>query len=87
MKKQGNLIVMQGLDPAAPYSLGNKDYFYERRCNSGHTELSDDEIGTAGGVYDGYNWCVPVCKRCVTDDRVGFHSHNTAVHLVEANQQ
>ena len=86
MRKEGNLIVAVGLDPKAPYSLGNKDYYYKRECNSGHTNLQDDEIGLANGYYDGYNWTVPVCKKCVTDGRVGLHGHNTPVHLKEVNK-
>ena len=89
MKTQGNLIVAQGLDPEAPYSLGNKDYFYERDCNSGHKALTDEEIGFAGGYYDGYNWAVPVCLRCIKADKEypypSQHSHNTLVHLKEYN--
>lgn len=80
---KSRFIECDGLDPEAPYSLGNKRYYYERRCNSGHENLTDDEIAFAGGYYDGYNWTVPVCLRCVTDGRIGLHSHNTPVHLVE----
>lgn len=86
MKTEGNLIVATGLDPKAPYSLGNKDWYYERECNSGHKDLKDSEIGFAGGYYDGYNWTVPVCKKCVTDGKTGLHGHNTAVHLKEAKR-
>lgn len=78
-------VECDGLDPKAPYSLGNKRYYYHRRCNSGHADLTDQEIDFTGGYYDGYNWTVPVCLRCVTDGRVVLHSHNTAVHLVEAD--
>lgn len=85
--EQGNLIVAQGLDPKAPYSLGNKDYFYERECNSGHKDLKDEEIAFAGGYYDGYNWTVPVCLRCIKEDKEyphpNQHGHNTSVHLKE----
>ena len=87
MKTQGNLIVAQGLDPKAPYSLGNKDYFYERECNSGHKDLKDEEISFAGGYYDGYNWAVPVCLKCIKADKEyphpNQHGHNTKVHLKE----
>jgi len=83
----GNTIKCQGLDPEAPYSLGNKNYTYARECNSGHTDLQDDEIGYAGGYYDGYNWAVPVCLRCIRANReypaVAQHSHNKSVHLKE----
>lgn len=78
------LIKCEGLDPDAPYCLGNKQYFYERRCNSGHENLTDAEVGFTGGYYDGYSWTVPICLRCVTDGKVGLHSYNTSVHLVEA---
>jgi hypothetical protein len=82
-----NLIKAQGLDPKAPYSLGNKDYYYKRECNSGHTNLTDDEIGFTGGVYDGFNWTVPVCMRCISKEenkRLGTYSHYTPYHLKEA---
>jgi len=81
---KAKFIECDGLDTEAPYSLGNKRYYYHRRCNSGHENLTDDEIGFTGGYYDGYTWTVPVCLRCVTDGRIGLHSHNTPVHLVEA---
>lgn len=87
MRTKGNLIIAQGLDNAQPYCLGNKDYYYKRECNSGHKDLKDEEIGFTGGYYDGYNWTVPVCKRCVIDGKIGLHSHNTAVHLVECTKQ
>jgi hypothetical protein len=83
-----NLIKATGLDPDAPYSLGNKEYFYERKCNSGHENLTDDEIAFTGGYYDGYNWIVPVCKRCIAkqeDKRVMVYSHYTPFHLKEFN--
>lgn len=76
-----------GLDPAQPYSLGNKDYYYKRECNSGHKDLKDEEISLTGGYYDGYNWTVPCCLRCIKADKeyphVMQHSHNSSVHLVE----
>lgn len=76
-----------GLDPDAPYSLGNKTYYYERECNSGHKDLTDDEIAFTGGWYDGYHWTVPCCLRCIRADKeypaVMQHSHNTSVHLKE----
>lgn len=87
MKKQGDLIIATGLDSGAPYSLGNKDYFYERECNSGHKNLKDEEIGFTGGYYDGYNWAVPVCLRCIAqqeDKRLMVYSHATKFHLKEA---
>ena len=81
-----NLIKSTGLDPEAPYSLGNKPYYYERRCNSGHENLTDEEITYAGGYYDGYKWAVPVCKRCLAnekDKRPDVYSHYTPYHLKE----
>lgn len=86
MRTQGNLIIAQGLDPSAPYSLGNKDYFFERECNSGHKDLTDEEIDFAGGTYDGYRWAVPVCRRCIQtqqDQRAAVYSHYTDFHLKE----
>lgn len=84
---KSNLISAVGLDPDAPYGLGNKVYRYKRECNSGHKNLTDDEIAFAGGYYDGYNWSVPCCLRCIRADRefpaVGQHSHNKRVHLVK----
>lgn len=83
---QDLLIQCTGLDPNAPYSLGNKEYFYERSCNSGHKNLKDDEIGFIGGYYDGYNWTVPVCLRCVNaqeDKRIMVYSHSVNFHLKE----
>lgn len=81
------LVRATGLDPQAPYSLGNKEYYYERKCNSGHENLTDEEIAFTGGVYDGYNWTVPCCLRCIKADKeypaVMQHSHNTRVHLKE----
>lgn len=81
------LISTIGLNPDAPYSLGNKTYWYKRECNSGHKNLTDDEIAFTGGYYDGYSWAVPCCLRCIRANKeypsVGQHSHNTAVHLVE----
>lgn len=85
-EKREDLIVAQGLDPAAPYCLGNKNYLYERKCNSGHTDLTDAEIAFTGGYYDGYHWTVPVCLRCVNeqdDKRVAAYSHSTKFHLKE----
>lgn len=80
------LIKCLGLDPDAPYGLGNKVYEYERRCNSGHENLTDEEIAFTGGYYDGYDWAVPVCLRCIRADKeypaVSQHSHNRKVHLV-----
>jgi hypothetical protein len=90
MTTNGDLIVATGLDPAAPYSLGNKDYYYLRECNSGHKDLRDDEIALTGGYYDGYNWTVPVCRRCLatqSDKRVMVYSHYTPFHLKEASAQ
>jgi hypothetical protein len=83
-----NLITAVGLNPDAPYSLGNKTYYYKRECNSGHKDLTDSEIAFTGGHYDGYNWAVPCCLRCIRADNeypaVGQHSHNKAVHLIKA---
>jgi hypothetical protein len=85
--KEENLIKAPGLDPDKPYNLGLKDYYYKRECNSGHTDLSDEEIGFSGGVYDGLTWTVPVCKRCISqqkDKRLDMYSHYTPFHLKEA---
>jgi hypothetical protein len=84
METTSTLVKAVGLDPAAEYSLGNKDYFYKRECNSGHKDLKDEEIGFTGGYYDGYNWTVPVCKRCIAtqgDKRIMVYSHYTPFHL------
>ena len=86
MRTEDNLIVCTGLDPKAPYCLGNKDYYYERECNSGHKDLKDSEISFTGGYYDGYHWTVPVCLRCVStqeDKRVMVYSHYKSFHLKE----
>jgi len=83
---QETYVKAVGLDPTAPYCLGNKTYEYERECNSGHKDLTDDEIGFTGGYYDGYSWKVPVCKRCIAtkeDRRVMVYSHYTPFHLKE----
>lgn len=77
-------ITAIGLDPAAPYSLGNKTYHYLRECNSGHKNLQDHDIAYAGERYDGYQWTVPVCKRCIGDENPRIHSYNTSVHLKES---
>lgn len=81
-----NLIKAEGLDPAAPYGLGNKTYFYNRECNSGHKNLTDQDIAFTGGYTDGYNWTVPVCKICIAtreDKRVMVYSHYIPFHLKE----
>lgn len=86
-----SLIKSTGLNQQAPYSLGNKEYFYDRECNSGHKNLTDKEIGFAGGTYDGFNWTVPCCLRCIKNDKeyphVMQHSYNTKVHLKEHQLQ
>ena len=46
-------IKFQGLDPTAPYSLGNAYYLAEMNCPE-------------CGYYDGYNWEHPLCKKCGT---------------------
>lgn len=82
--KTGNTISTIGLDPDTPYSLGNKIYYYERECNSGHNELTDQEIAYTGGYYDGYNWTVPVCMRCIgqlEDKRPMVYAHSKQYHL------
>lgn len=85
MRKLGHLIVAMGLNPQAPYSLGNKDYYYKRECNSGHTNLKDEDIQLTGGTNDGYRWTVPVCMICIRADKdypmVRQHSHNKRVYL------
>ena len=80
------LIKAMGLDPQAPYLLGNTECYYVRKCNSGHDNLTDEEIKFAGGVYDGYDWVVPVCMRCIfsspdNDKRVGRYIYHTPYHL------
>lgn len=86
MRIYENLIVVKWLDPSQLYSLGNKDTYYRRQCNSGHEDLIDSEIGITGGHYDGYDWEVPYCKRCVPNSNPLVHSHNTAVHLMETSK-
>ncbi len=86
--ENNNLVKAMGLDPEAPYSLGNKEYYYERECNSGHKNLSDKEIKFSGGMYDGYRWTVPVCTRCISKDfdkdkGVMIYSHYKPFHLKE----
>lgn len=77
-----NLIKAMGLDPAAPYCLGNKMYYYERECNSGHKNLTDEEIAFASETYDGYRWTVPVCKRCIGQNiNPRIYSHESNFHL------
>lgn len=82
-----NLVSAIGLDLQAPYSLGNKVYWYKRECHSGHIGLTDEEIGFTGGTYDGYDWIVPCCLRCIRADRefpsVFQHSVNPKVHLIK----
>jgi hypothetical protein len=86
-----NLVSAIGLDPDAPYSLGNKTYHYDRECNSGHKDLTDDEIAFASETYDGYRWTVPVCKRCIAAEvekgeygsNPRIYSYATSFHLKE----
>lgn len=90
MKKTTDSLLIKaiGLDPSAPYSLGNKTYYYLRECNSGHSNLTDEEIEFTGGTYDGYRWVVPVCRRCIAtqeDKRIGVYSHYHPFHLKEVS--
>jgi len=56
-------IIHTGLDPQAPYSLGNVTYHAECVCKD-CGQLSDEEIYMDSGWYDGYRWTHPRCKKC-----------------------
>ena len=58
-------IKFQGLDPTAPYSLGNAYYLAEMNCPE-CGELTEDDVKMEHGYHDGYNWEHPLCKKCGT---------------------
>lgn len=65
----------------------NKEYYYDRECNSGHKDLTDEEIVFIDAWYDGHTWTVPCCLRCIRakNERPSteLHLNNKKVHLKE----
>ncbi len=56
-------ITFTGLDPDAPYSLGNKNYEADLICRE-HGEITSNDIEWINGWNDGVQWTHPVCKKC-----------------------